>query len=317
MNDALVHGTGPARVNPDNIFRALYSFSGLSTATVVILGVVSVAATGLVEWATKLPLPDDVVFVLIVGGVTFHGSKLGGVALAFLAGLARFVSTGWPAARTPAEWSIAAVEGVALLVLLLGIVVLARALHRAIGALQDQAVRDPLTGTLNTRGFMDIAERERLRALRMGLPLTIFYFDVDGLKTVNDASGHQAGDRLLIEFVSAVAESIRPYDILARVGGDEFALILPATDRPAALRVVTRIRDQLIVKQPPPSVSVGAVTYSKPTDSVEDMLKAADDLMYRAKRAGGNRLVGEERSAESQTGRQIVELATLVEQSQS
>ena len=232
MNDALVRDTGPARVDPDNIFRALYSFSGLSTATVVILGVVSVAATGLIEWATKLPLPDDVVFVLIVGGVTFHGSKLGGVALAFLAGLARFVRPAGRLRRTPAEWSIAAVEGVALLVLLLGIVVLARALYRAIGALQDQAVRDPLTSTLNTRGFMDVAERERLRALRMGLPLTIFYFDVDGLKTVNDASGHQAGDRLLIEFVSAVAESIRPYDILARVGGDEFALH-PAGHRPA------------------------------------------------------------------------------------
>ncbi len=314
MNDALVRTTGSARVDPDHIFRTLYSFSGLSTAAVILLGVVSVVVTGFIEWATKLPLPDDVVFVLIVGGVTFHGSKLGGVALAVLSGLARFVSTGWPAARTPADWSIAVVEGVALLALLLGIVILARALHRAIGALQDQAMRDPLTGALNTRGFMDVAERERLRALRMKLPLTIFYFDVDGLKKLNDASGHQAGDRLLIEFVSAVTESIRPYDILARVGGDEFVLVLPATERPAALQVVTRIRDQLIAKDPPPSVSVGAVTYSQPTDSLEDMLKAADGLMYRAKRAGGNRLVGEARSAEAGPGQQVVELAALVEQ---
>jgi len=307
------HPTGPARTDPDHFFRALYSFSGLSAGVVLLMGIVSVIATGAIEWATELPFPNDVVFVLIIGGVAFHGSLVAGVSLAVLASMARFASTATPATRTPAEWPIAAVEGLALLALLFGIVFLARALHRAIGALQEQALRDPLTGTFNTRGFMDLAERERLRALRNGQPLTIAYFDIDGLKKLNDAAGHQAGDRLLLSFVSAVAESIRPYDIFARIGGDEFVLILPATERREALSVITRIRAQLIGQLPPLSVSVGAVTYSAPTDQVETMLQAADHLMYQAKRGGGNRLVGEVRSAELGTNQRTVELATLME----
>ncbi len=302
------------RIDPDQVFRALYSFSGLSKGALVILGIASIAATGITEWATELPIPNDVVFVLIIGAVSFHGGALAGFSLSLLAALERFISVGAPAARTPTEWPMAALEGIALLALLLGIVVLARALHRAIGALQQQALRDPLTGTFNSRGFMDLAERERLRAIRDGSPLTITYFDLDGLKEVNDTSGHQAGDELLLRFVSAVAASIRPYDIFARVGGDEFVVVLPATEPLEALGVVTRIHTQLKSRIPPLSVSVGAVTYSAPPDPVESMLQAADRLMYQAKRAGGNRLVGETRSAEPGTETQIVELDDLVGQ---
>jgi len=314
MSEIQLHTVRPPLIDPDRFFRTLYSFSGVSAGAVIALGIASVFATGLIEWATELPFPNDVVFVLIIGGVAFHGGTLAGISLALLAATARFVSTGASVARAPAEWSISFIEGCALLALLLGIVVLARALHRAIGALQDQAMRDPLTGTFNTRGFMDGAEKERLRALRNGHPLTIAYFDIDGLKKVNDGAGHQAGDRLLLRFVEAVAESIRPYDIFARLGGDEFVLILPATNRQTALRVVTRIHSRLKHRLPPLSVSVGAVTYSAPTDGVESMLQAADHLMYQAKRAGGNRLVGEVRSTEPGSQTHLIELGDLVQQ---
>lgn len=309
------HPMGPARAgSQDHFFRVLYSFPGLPPSVVILMGIVSVITTGAIEWATEIPFPSDVVFVLIIGGVTFQGSMVAGVSLAVLAGLARFISTAASAARAPVAWPAATSEGLALLALLLGIVFLAQALHRAIGALQEQALRDPLTGTFNTRGFMDAAERERLRALRHEHPLTIAYFDIDGLKKLNDAAGHQAGDRLLLGFVSAVALSIRPYDIFARIGGDEFVLILPATDRRKALSVITRIRAQLIGHLPPLSVSVGAVTYTAPTDQVETMLQAADRLMYQAKEGGGNRLVGEVRSADPDTDQRTVELVVLVEQ---
>ena len=278
---------------------------------VVILALVSVIATGFIEWVADLPIPNDIVFVLIVGGVTFHGTATAGASLSLLAGGIRIISSGAPAVRAPATWPVATVEGLALIALLLGIVLLARSLHGAIDALQKQALRDPLTGALNTRGLMDIAERERLRALRDGHPLTVAYFDIDGLKKVNDGSGHPAGDRLLLEFVQAVVASIRPYDIFARLGGDEFVLILPATDRKEALGAVTRIRRQLAAQQPPLSVSIGVVTYSAPVDSLSSMLQAADRLMYQAKQAGGDRLIGNVRSAESGSDQQV-ELADLI-----
>ncbi|MDH3260956.1 MAG: GGDEF domain-containing protein [Acidimicrobiia bacterium] len=302
------------RPDPDGFFRALHSFSGLSTGAVVILGIASVGATGFIEWVTDLPLPNDVVFVLIVGGATFHGSATAGVFLAALAGAVRLISTGAPFARVPIGWPLAAVEGLALVALLLGFVLLARTLHRAMDALQHQALRDSLTGTLNARGFLDVAERERLRTLRNEQPLTIAYFDIDGLKNLNDAAGHQAGDRLLVRFAAAVEASIRAYDIFARMGGDEFVLILPAADQQEALGVVTRIRDQLVRQQPPLLLSVGVVTYSAPADSVESMLQAADGLMYQAKRAGGNRLVGEVRSAKPGSNHHLITLGDLATQ---
>lgn len=311
MSEIELPRTRPPLVDPDRIFRVLHSFTGFPAGAVIFLGIVSVMATGFIEWATVLPFPNDVVFVLIIGGVAFHGSTVAGVSLGLLAALTRVVATGASAARAPLEWPLAAVEGAALLTLLLGIVVLARALHRAIGALQDQALRDPLTGTFNSRGFMDLAERERLRALRNGQPLTIIYFDMDGLKKVNDNEGHQGGDRLLLKFVSSVVASIRPYDILARLGGDEFVLILPATNRRTALGVITRIHDQLRSHHPHLSVSIGAVTYSTPDVPVETMVQAADRLMYQAKRAGGNRLVGEVRSPEPGTDTHSIELSDL------
>jgi len=311
MTDSRLRHKEQSQAEPDRLFRALHSFSGLSTGAVVILGIASVIATGFIEWVADLPIPNDVVFVLIVGGVTFHSSATAGASLALLAGVARLVSTGAPAARTPVAWPLAAIEGAALLALLLGFVFLARALHRAIGDLQQQAMRDPLTGSLNTRGFMDVAERERLRALRTGHPLTVAYFDIDGLKEVNDGDGHQAGDRLLLSFALAVAGSIRPYDIFARFGGDEFVLIMPATDQRKALGAVTRIRAELAGQQPPLSVSVGVVTYSSPADSLQSLLQTADRLMYQAKRAGGNRLVGAVRSPETGSDQHVVELSDL------
>jgi diguanylate cyclase (GGDEF)-like protein len=302
---------GPLRADPGRLFRLLHSYSGISTGAVIILGFASVITTGVIEWATDLPIPNNVVFVLIVGGVTFHGSAPAAVSLAILAGVARLLATGAPAARTPAAWPLAAVEGAALVALLLGFVLLARALHQAMSALQQQAIRDPLTGTLNTRGFMEVAERERRRAVRNRQALTIAYFDIDGLKKLNDGAGHQAGDRLLVRFVSAVAASIRAYDIFARLGGDEFVLALPATEQREAIGVITRIRDQLFGQHPPLSVSVGVVTYSSPAEALETMLQAADHLMYKAKQAGGNRLVGNVRNPESGHDQQIVELADL------
>ena len=314
MNESRLRRTDSSRANPDRLFRFLHSFSGLSTNAVVVLGIASVIATGFIEWMTDLPFPNDVVFVLIVGGVTFHGNGIAGVFLAFLAGVARVISTGAPVAGTAITWPLAATEGAALLVILLGFVLLARALHRAIDALQQQALRDPLTGTLNMRGFMDAAERERLRALRDEHPLTVAFFDIDGLKKVNDVSGHRSGDRLLLRFAASVAASIRAYDIFGRRGGDEFVLILPATDRPEALAVISRVRDQLAQQQPPFSVSVGVVTYASPADPVEVLVQTADRLMYQAKRAGGNRIMGEIRSAKPDSDQYVVELAEKVKQ---
>lgn len=299
------------RAEPESIFSVLYSFAGLSTGAVATLGAALVLVVGVLEQTASVPLPADLVLVLIVGGVTFHGSSAAGIVLAIAAGAFRFAAVVAPPARIEESMSTAAIEAAALLALLLGISFVARALHRTIGNLQRQAFFDSLTGTFNKRGFLEAAERQRLRAHRVGESMTLAYFDVDSLKEMNDVFGHQAGDDLIVRFASTVARSIRPYDILGRVGGDEFVLVLSGVGQRAALNRISRICSRLAEEPDPIAVSVGMVTTEPPIDSLDDLLQEADQLMYRAKRSGGNHIVGAVRSRGRERAPRVVDLSVL------
>ena len=106
MSEIELPRTRPALVDPDRIFRILHSFTGFPAGAVIVLGIVSVMATGFIEWATVLPFPNDVVFVLIIGGVAFHGSTVAGVSLGLLAALTRVVATGASAVWKSASLSL-------------------------------------------------------------------------------------------------------------------------------------------------------------------------------------------------------------------
>lgn len=167
---------------------------------------------------------------------------------------------------------------------------------------KELARRDPLTDTLNRRSFFDLAEHEINRSQRYGLPLTVAYIDLDNFKVVNDTLGHKTGDQLLITVVTAIRTSIRSSDVLARFGGDEFVILLPDTPGEAALTFLDKVHkhlDQAMVGHLwPVSFSIGAVTYSQPPSTVDEVIHYADELMYRVKHDGKNRLlhrvIGEE-----------------------
>jgi diguanylate cyclase (GGDEF)-like protein len=158
------------------------------------------------------------------------------------------------------------------------------------------ALIDPLTGVLNRRAFQMVADRERLLAGREGRPISVAYFDLDDLKRVNDAHGHGAGDRVLARFAASVASAVRATDVFARIGGDEFVLLLPGTDARQAHVVVDRVRRLLAEEYDdavgPLTVSVGVATYRFPPETVDAILFGADDLMYEAKEHGGDTVVG-------------------------
>jgi diguanylate cyclase (GGDEF)-like protein len=168
--------------------------------------------------------------------------------------------------------------------------------HGALAAERRLATIDAATGALNRRAFTAVAERERRRAERSGRPLSLAYLDLDGLKDVNDRLGHRAGDRALRAAAAALASSLRAGDLIGRVGGDEFALLLPDTDVLGAARASERVRHTVAAacreRDVPVTVSVGTATFRFPPTSVDDMLSAADRLMYRSKEAGGNRVTG-------------------------
>ena len=164
--------------------------------------------------------------------------------------------------------------------------------------LQHLATLDPLTGLHNRRSFRDSLAVEVHRARRQRQALSVLILDADGFKDVNDTFGHQAGDALLKDIADVLRHTVRVFDVSARVGGDEFAVLMPGSDTNAAALTGERIR-RLLAGLPVPrtaegtspklSVSIG-VAMLQPNGSPEDLLDDADRALYQAKTAGGDQV---------------------------
>jgi diguanylate cyclase (GGDEF)-like protein len=167
----------------------------------------------------------------------------------------------------------------------------ARELHALAVRLEAEATRDGLTDCLNRRGFDTAIEAEVSRAIRYGRPVSLLLVDVDHLKTVNDTRGHAGGDAALLQVTMALHRAGRPTDIASRFGGDEFALLAPETTLAGALRLAERIHAALRAVTDPSgvTVSIGAATITSEITTVDELLRAADSALYRAKRTGRGR----------------------------
>ncbi|MBD3653072.1 sensor domain-containing diguanylate cyclase [Kangiella sp.] len=163
--------------------------------------------------------------------------------------------------------------------------------------LEELAATDSLTGVANRREFMSRSEEEMSRAYRNGTELCMMVVDFDHFKEVNDEYGHQAGDKVLKNFVKLTSEIMRPSDLLARIGGEEFALLLPETSLSSAAKVAERLR-QYIEENPIAigkkniklTISIGLAQYQPKVDTVKKWLHRADELLYQAKDKGRNRV---------------------------
>jgi diguanylate cyclase (GGDEF)-like protein len=159
-------------------------------------------------------------------------------------------------------------------------------LGRLSEALRRQADTDPLTGLLNRSGFQVAANREHAIAQRTGNPLTLAVIDLDGFKQINDQRGHLVGDRLLADLGRSWSERLRAGDILARHGGDEFVLLLPATSPAGAGAILERLH----VDELPVSWSVGIGQWES-QESLSECIARADTDLYSVKNALGLRPV--------------------------
>ncbi|AOE87329.1 putative bifunctional diguanylate cyclase/phosphodiesterase [Pseudomonas sp. TCU-HL1] len=159
--------------------------------------------------------------------------------------------------------------------------------------LESQAITDALTGLLNRRGFHQALEASLARIERNGKRMAVLYLDLDGFKLINDSLGHEAGDRVLRRVAEQLKNCLRPYDILARMGGDEFTALLDTLDHPEdAARVAEKLIELVSVRHHIEGIdvtlgaSVGIACFPECGQSVDGLLRAADIAMYEAKRAG-------------------------------
>jgi diguanylate cyclase (GGDEF)-like protein len=163
--------------------------------------------------------------------------------------------------------------------------------------MKEIAVRDQLTGLLNRRGFSEQSAMAYATARRRRAQVSVIMTDIDHFKTVNDEFGHAAGDEALVHFANMLGENRRVDDIVARIGGEEFALVLPGTRIEEAISIADELCERMAAsplavdgRDVVMTASFGVAAISERDTSLTDVIVRADRALYRSKRAGRNRV---------------------------
>ncbi len=177
---------------------------------------------------------------------------------------------------------------------------MAASLEKHVEEVKQLAVTDGLTGLSNHRRFKEELRREITRSTRFKSPLGLIFLDIDHFKKVNDTHGHAVGDQVLRGIAGILTEGVRTVDLPCRYGGEEFAVILPNTEKAEALMVAERLRTATEAqplgddKKVPVTLSAGVAMFPDDSQDPDQLLEVADSRLYRAKQTGRNRVVSED-----------------------
>ncbi len=170
-------------------------------------------------------------------------------------------------------------------------------IHRLNDQLARLAMTDELTGLSNRRAFFMLGREEIKKAKRFGTPLAMLMLDIDRFKEVNDTYGHETGDTVLQYIAKSVRESVREVDVAARIGGEEFGVLLPSTKTEFAVILAERLREKIETEgcvtngnRLNVTVSIGVAEYDRNMQNLDELIRIADSAMYRAKNEGRNRV---------------------------
>ena len=280
------HDGGPV---PSPLFRALLWVDRLQPTQCYFLAFVMVIFITFIDVITGPEIALSILYLAPVGMLAWHTNWTAARLGVFGSGLAWLIAD----IAAGATYSVPGIQYWNALVRTTSFFIVAYILHQLRTASREEhrlARTDTLTGVANSRMFIEYATLEAARQRRYFHPLSMAFLDCDNFKRVNDLYGHAVGDELLRKIAVAITRVLREVDVVARMGGDEFAILLPESDQKAASTVLRKLRNGLktVGELYNVTFSVGIVTYLRPPETVDQMLAAADKAMYEAKRAGKN-----------------------------
>ena len=269
-------------------------FQSLPRAVIVAVGLLLVTGIAILDFSTSSRVVVSICYLLPVMLVAWATASTGcGLIVALTTFLAEPVGEMLTHYRYH-SMPVAIWNGAMRLAVFCIVLLLMQRVRMLMGRLQEAALADELTGLANLRALREMAAKEIERSRRFNHPVTLAYVDIDDLKRVNDRAGHAAGNRVLISLATIARATTRSVDTVARVGGDEFVILMPETGPDTALLVADRLREafsQAVKPQGVPSTcSIGLASFERPSASVDEMLATADELMYEAKAAGKDTL---------------------------
>ncbi len=265
---------------------AIYFKTGIT-----ITGIFFVALIGVVRYLTGPEWALSLVYFFPICIVTWLAGRGAGIIISFVSALSWLMADLLMIDVFLTPWVPYLNETFRLIVFLVMVLLLSE-LNRNLETQKRLARTDDLTEIANRRAFYELARMELNRARRFKRCLSLAYLDLDNFKAVNDLFGHSKGDQVLRSVADTIKDNTRNTDIIARMGGDEFAILLPETDMDPAFSFTRKLAAQLIdamqTKESPVTFSIGIVTFQELPPDIDEIIKQADSVMYAAKQDGKN-----------------------------
>lgn len=259
---------------------------------IIVIGYIIIGVLGIIDTLTGKELDFSLFYVIPILIVTWHTGLGPGIVFSLISALVWLFSdvlSGHVTLLSIYAWNTLIRLGFFLTIAFL--------LSRLLTVLDHQreiAHTDYLTGALNSRFFYEVLQMEINRSLRYKNPFTIAYIDLDNLKTVNYEFGYATGDKVLCFVANQIKNSLRKVDVVARLGSDEFALLMPETNQKSAQVVLSKLQHNILAGMQknnwPVTLSIGVLTCIDTPPTANEAIKKVDDLMYSVKKSSKNNI---------------------------